>query len=289
MVSLLDETAALEHDDEICVANRAQTVCDNERGAAFEEAVDVAFDDRLGLRVESARRLVEEQHRRLAVEGTGDRQALRLTSRQGQAAVTDRGVVSKGEPLNELGQVGDLCRPVDGVGIRRVVAECDVVRDGGGEHVRRLEDEADLPAEIAVPEASGVGAVEEDHAGCRLDQAGKQAKQRRLPRAGVATPLESKNPYPYSPSHAKALLTSHGWKVVLNGVTTCAKPGTAADECGAGIKAGEGLSFQYLYQSGVVSFDAQIQELASSWAQAGIKLQLEAKAFGDVISAAFTP
>jgi len=40
---------------------------------------------------------------------------------------------------------------------------------------------------------------------------------------------------------------------------------------------------------GVVSFDAQIQELASSWAQAGIKLQLEAKAFGDVISAAFTP
>jgi hypothetical protein len=31
---------------------------------------------------------------------------------------------------------------VDGVGIRRVVAECDVVRDGGGEHVRRLEDEA---------------------------------------------------------------------------------------------------------------------------------------------------
>jgi peptide/nickel transport system substrate-binding protein len=110
-----------------------------------------------------------------------------------------------------------------------------------------------------------------------------------FPPTDLASPIESKNPYPYDPAHAKALLSSHGWKVVPNGVTTCVKPGTAADECGAGIKAGTGLNFQYLYQSGVVSFDAQIQEMASSWAQAGIKLQLEAKAFGDVISAAFTP
>ena len=49
------------------------------------------------------------------------------------------------------------------------------------------------------------------------------------------------------------------------------------------------LSFQYLYESGVVAFDNQIKELASSWAQAGIKLQLEPKAFGDVISTAATP
>ena len=110
-----------------------------------------------------------------------------------------------------------------------------------------------------------------------------------FPPTDLATKLESSNPYPYNPAHAKALLTAHGWKVVPNGLTTCVKPGAAPNECGAGIKAGEGLSFQYLYQSGVVSFDAQIQELASSWAQAGIKLQLEEKAFGAVISTAFTP
>ena len=83
-----------------------------------------------------------------------------------------------------------------------------------------------------------------------------------FPPTDLATPQESSNPYPYNPSHAKALLTSHGWKVVPNGVTTCVKPGTAADECGAGIPKGAQLSFQYLYESGVVSFNAQIKELA---------------------------
>jgi peptide/nickel transport system substrate-binding protein len=110
-----------------------------------------------------------------------------------------------------------------------------------------------------------------------------------FPPTKLATPQESSNPYPYSPSHAKSLLTSHGWKVVPNGLTTCVKPGRAAGECGAGISKGAQLSFQYLYESGVVSFDNQIKELASSWAQAGIMLQLEPKAFGDVVSTAATP
>ena len=110
-----------------------------------------------------------------------------------------------------------------------------------------------------------------------------------FPPTKLATPQESSNPYPYDPGHAKVLLTSHGWKVVPSGVTTCVKPGTAAGECGAGIGKGAQLSFQYLYESGVTAFDNQIRELASSWAQAGIKLQLEPKSFGDVISTAATP
>ena len=110
-----------------------------------------------------------------------------------------------------------------------------------------------------------------------------------FPPTNLATPQESSNPYPYNPSHAKSLLASHGWTVVPNGVSTCAKPGTAANECGANIPKGAKLSFQYLYESGALAFDNSIKELASSWAQAGISLQLEPKAFGDVISAAFTP
>jgi peptide/nickel transport system substrate-binding protein len=46
------------------------------------------------------------------------------------------------------------------------------------------------------------------------------------------------DPYPYNPTKAKQLLTSHGWKVTPGGTSTCAKPGTAADECGAGVTAG---------------------------------------------------
>jgi len=89
----------------------------------------------------------------------------------------------------------------------------------------------------------------------------------RVPPTDLATSQESSNPFPYSVANAKKLLTSHGWKVVPSGVTTCVKPGTGAGECGAGITNGEGLSFQYLYENGAVSFNNQILELANSWAQ----------------------
>ncbi len=110
-----------------------------------------------------------------------------------------------------------------------------------------------------------------------------------FPPTDLVSKGESTNPYPYSPSHAKSLLTSHGWKVVPDGTSTCVKPGTKSDECGAGIAKGAKLSFNYLYENGAVEFSNQIAELQSTWAQVGFKLQLSAKSFGDVISTAFTP
>ncbi len=110
-----------------------------------------------------------------------------------------------------------------------------------------------------------------------------------FPPTAMTTPQESSNPYPYSLSTAKSLLTSHGWKVVPDGVTTCVKPGTKSGECGAGIGKGAALSFNYLYYNGSVSFGDQIKELAVTWARAGIKLQLEVKGLDAVISTAVMP
>ncbi len=109
------------------------------------------------------------------------------------------------------------------------------------------------------------------------------------PPTDLATSQESSNPYPYSPSNAKSLLGSHGWKVVPNGVTTCVRPGTKSDECGAGIPKGAALSFNYLYYNGDASFDSQVKELSVTWARAGIRLQLEPEAFDALISTAATP
>jgi peptide/nickel transport system substrate-binding protein len=41
-------------------------------------------------------------------------------------------------------------------------------------------------------------------------------------------------PYPYDPAKAETLLAAHGWSVV-RGTLTCERPGTLADDCGAGI------------------------------------------------------
>ena len=43
-----------------------------------------------------------------------------------------------------------------------------------------------------------------------------------VPRNSFASSAAKSNPYPYSPSRAIRLLTSHGWRVVPRGTTTCA-------------------------------------------------------------------
>jgi peptide/nickel transport system substrate-binding protein len=105
-----------------------------------------------------------------------------------------------------------------------------------------------------------------------------------MPPTDFASPQENSNPYPYSPAHANALLSSHGWNVVPNGVSTCVKPGTAANECGAGIPKGAPLTFSYLYPTDGGLLSSQTQEQRSSFEQAGINLQLEGKPFGLVVS-----
>ena len=54
------------------------------------------------------------------------------------------------------------------------------------------------------------------------------------------------DPFPYNPGKAKQLLSSHGWKVVPNGTSTCTNPSL----CGAGVKQGQGLSFTLPYATG---------------------------------------
>ena len=100
-----------------------------------------------------------------------------------------------------------------------------------------------------------------------------------------ASPLEkSGGPYPYDPAKAKSLLQAHGWKVVPGGKTTCASPGTGAAQCGAGIAAGQALTFNLVYSSGRATTDEQNAAIKSSEAQAGITVNLKSEPFNTLIS-----
>jgi peptide/nickel transport system substrate-binding protein len=92
-------------------------------------------------------------------------------------------------------------------------------------------------------------------------------------------------PYPYNPATAKTLLTSHGWSVAPNGATTCAKAGSAAGDCGAGITSGTALSFSFAYATGSSWIAQELLQLQSSAASVGIKLNLKPEPFDDVVSA----
>jgi peptide/nickel transport system substrate-binding protein len=93
-----------------------------------------------------------------------------------------------------------------------------------------------------------------------------------------ADSFEHTNPYPFSLSAAKSLLTSHGWDVKPNGTTTCADPA----KCGPGITSGEALKFKLLYVSGNTALSNEMTAWASNASEVGIGLQLSSAPFSQV-------
>lgn len=96
------------------------------------------------------------------------------------------------------------------------------------------------------------------------------------------------NPNLYDPAKAVSLLKEHGWDVRPGGQTTCAKPGTGENECGAGIAAGTPLKFEIIVNNTNAPVDLEMQELKSEWSKdAGIVLNVHLEPFSQVISDAF--
>jgi peptide/nickel transport system substrate-binding protein len=85
-------------------------------------------------------------------------------------------------------------------------------------------------------------------------------------------------PYPYDPSKAKALLTSHGWSEV-GGVMTCQDP----SKCGTGITKGEQLKFTFIYSTGIAAATATYQTIKSEESQIGIDVTLVGQSFDSII------
>jgi peptide/nickel transport system substrate-binding protein len=104
-----------------------------------------------------------------------------------------------------------------------------------------------------------------------------------LPKNKDVDSYEENNPYPYSVSAAKKLLSSHGWSVVPGGTDVCNKPGTSSTECGAGIPKGTKLSFTFAYATGVNWIDQTAQIEQSAWASVGIHVSLDAGTFDTVV------
>jgi peptide/nickel transport system substrate-binding protein len=98
-----------------------------------------------------------------------------------------------------------------------------------------------------------------------------------------ASSTEKNNPYPYDAAKAKTLLTSHGWKVVPGGTSTCTDPGTGASQCGAGIPAGAALNFNLQYATGSTWIVQLMTTEKSSWAQVGINVNLTSASFDTVL------
>ena len=97
-----------------------------------------------------------------------------------------------------------------------------------------------------------------------------------LPKNSFVTKFEETNPYPYSPTKAKALLVSHGWTINAGGTDVCA----VASKCG--VPKGTQLNFQMLYSSGNEATTETVEDEVSSWSSVGIHVTATAETFDEV-------
>ena len=84
---------------------------------------------------------------------------------------------------------------------------------------------------------------------------------------------QKNNPYPYDMTKAAAALTSHGWTKGADGFVTCTNPGSGADQCGEGIKSGQGIKLNAVIETADVTAK-EWAYIKSQWQQIGVDLTL---------------
>lgn len=89
-------------------------------------------------------------------------------------------------------------------------------------------------------------------------------------------------PWPFDLAKAKAILKSHGWKVVPGGTDSCIRPGTGASDCGAGIAAGTKLEFSAIYIDTPTWVGQSMAQWKSDASKVGIQLSLTSGPFSTV-------
>src|SRR5262249_1968498 len=80
MIALLDDLALIEPDQPVHRRNGREPVGDRDHGLARHQVEKLLLDRRLGLAVERARRLVEDQYARILEQHAGNGDALPLAS-----------------------------------------------------------------------------------------------------------------------------------------------------------------------------------------------------------------
>jgi peptide/nickel transport system substrate-binding protein len=106
----------------------------------------------------------------------------------------------------------------------------------------------------------------------------------KLPPSAFTPSSATTNPNPFSVSAAAGLLKSHGWTVKPGGTSVCAKAGSGAGQCGAGIPAGTKLEFNLIYNTSPATIGQQITDLVSKAKQVGFNITLKSDNFNHMIA-----
>ena len=130
----------------VAPADGREAVGYDECGASLHEEVEAVLDHGLGLGVEGAGGLVEDEDAGVGQDGAGDGKALALAAGELDAALANDGFVLLGETLGKLINAGDA------TGLHQLLfrgigaAEEDVFTNSAVEEEGLLQHDAQLPA-----------------------------------------------------------------------------------------------------------------------------------------------
>ena len=182
----LDDCAFVQDQDAIGVADRAQAMCDHERGAAAQQLFEALLDETLTLAVQVAGCFVEDEDPGIGQHGSRDRKALALAAAQAHSALTDHGVVPVAQAFDEFCGVGGPGCLFDARGRRPAVAVGDVLGDRAVEEKDVLfndSQEATVALDLNLTE---IDAIKRDGSRARVVESSDQIAKRCLTRSAAA-------------------------------------------------------------------------------------------------------
>ena len=186
MVADLCDAAALHDDDAVCVLHGADALGDDELGRVGQIACQPCANLGVGLGVDGAGGVVQDQDLGATQQGACNAQALLLTARNIRAALFDPGVVALGEAVDKLVGAGQMRCLADFLvgGVR--VAPTQVLGDGAAKQHVFLQHHGDLVTQRVQVVVAHVHAAHAHSAFGGVVQAGDEVNERGLGRAGAA-------------------------------------------------------------------------------------------------------
>ena len=174
MGALFGDEPLVEHDDAVGVAHRRQPVGDDHRGATPQRMFERFLHMRFVLVVEVAGGLVENHHRGVLQEQTGNGQPLLLATAHAVTALAHHGVVAIGQRIDHLEDTSATAGLVEfgiggiGLGVAQVGAHRVV------EQMRVLAHHADGSTQRFLGEVAHIAPIDTHRAIAHVVEAGKQ-------------------------------------------------------------------------------------------------------------------
>ena len=212
MRALLDDLAAVEHQDPVEAAHRRQPVRDHDRGPALHQPLHRLLDQRLRFRIEARGRLVQDQYRRIGEERARQRHALPLAARELDAALADQRAVALGQAQDEVVRIGKPRRLFDRLHSSARPAIGDVLRERAVKQDRLLLHDRDLAAQRLLRRQRDVLPVDQDAAARHVVEPLHQLDESGLAGAGAA---DEADPFTGTDRHRQSVIKRRAMAAVM--------------------------------------------------------------------------